>query len=82
MAVVRKPSGEGWPVIEGVLRLALGLLELLLKGIDLLPILEDFLFLLREVRSLGDYQPRISIKSKTRPPRAAHYLPLANFDCM
>lgn len=55
MAVVGKPSGKGRPIIESILRLALGKLELLLKGIDLLPILKDFLFLLREVWSLGDY---------------------------
>jgi hypothetical protein len=56
MAVVRKSCSEGRAIIECVEGLALGELELLLECVDLLPILEHFLFLLGEVRSLGNYK--------------------------
>ena len=58
-------GSEGRTIIESVLRLALSKLELLLEGIDLLPVLKDFLFFLREVRSLRDYMIVI-----TQPQRA------------
>lgn len=54
MTVMRKTSGKGRSIVECVLRLALGKLELLLEGVDLLPILKNLLFLLGEVGSLGN----------------------------
>ena len=41
--------GEGRAIVEGELGLALAQLELLVEGVDLLPELEDFLFLIWEV---------------------------------
>ena len=55
MAIVGQPGSEWRSIVEGELGLALSKLELLLKGIDLLPVLEHFLFLVREAWSLGDY---------------------------
>jgi hypothetical protein len=54
MTIVREPSGERRPVIECIEGFALGELELLLEGVDVLPVLENFLFLLGEVRSFGN----------------------------
>jgi hypothetical protein len=53
---MRESCSEGRPIIEGVLGLSLGELQLLLEGVNLLPVFEDFLFFLREIRSLGDYR--------------------------
>lgn len=47
--------GEGRAIIERVQRLALSHLKLLLEGVDLIPVLEDFLFFLGEIGSLRDY---------------------------
>ena len=47
-------GGEGRAIVERVQGLALGQLELLLESVDLLPILQHFLFLLGEVGSLRD----------------------------
>mmetsp|Transcript_8452 Transcript_8452/g.14176 ORF Transcript_8452/g.14176 Transcript_8452/m.14176 type:complete len:410 (-) Transcript_8452:186-1415(-) len=54
VAVVGQSRGEGGPIIEGVGLPALGKLELLFEGVDLLPVLEDVLLLHGEVGSLGD----------------------------
>ena len=55
MTIMGEPGGKGRSIVKGVLWFSFGLLKLLLKGVDFLPILKHFLFLLREVRSLGDY---------------------------
>jgi len=55
MAVVRKSCSEGRTIVECVEGLALRELELLLESVDVLPVLENFLFLFGEVRSLGNY---------------------------
>jgi hypothetical protein len=48
VAVVREPRGEGRPVIEDVLRLVLGALQLGLEGLYLRPQLEDLLLVFGE----------------------------------
>ncbi len=54
MPVVGKPGGEGRAIVECVEGLALGEFQLLLESVDLLPVFQDFLFLLGEVGSLRD----------------------------
>ena len=56
MTVVGKTGGKGRAIVECVQGFALGEFQLLLECVDLLPILEHFLFLLGEVRSLGNYK--------------------------
>jgi len=56
MPVVGKPGGEGRAIVECVEGLTLRELELLLESVDVLPVLEHFLFLFGEVRSLGNYK--------------------------
>ena len=53
MAVVRESCGEGRTIVEGEFGLALGQLELLVEGVDLLPESQDVLLLRREVRLVG-----------------------------
>lgn len=52
MPVVRKASGEGRAIVEGKPRMMLRKLELLIKGINFIPIVKDFQFLSWEVWSL------------------------------
>jgi len=52
VAVVRRAGGEGRPVVEGVGRQVPRLLQLLLEGVDALPVLQRRLLLLREVDPL------------------------------
>ncbi len=47
-------SGEWGSIVERELGLILSELELLLESVDVLPILENFLFFLGEVGSLGN----------------------------
>ena len=54
MSVMGKPSGKGRPIVKGVQGLALSEFQLFVECVDLLPIFKHFLFLLREVGSLGD----------------------------
>mmetsp|Transcript_26727 Transcript_26727/g.33313 ORF Transcript_26727/g.33313 Transcript_26727/m.33313 type:complete len:503 (-) Transcript_26727:26-1534(-) len=54
VAVVRQSSSEGGAIVEGEFRLALAELELLLEGINLLPVGEHVLFLGGEVRLVGN----------------------------
>lgn len=53
MTVVRESSGKRRSIVESELGLVFGELELLLEGIDVVPELENFLFLLGEVGSFG-----------------------------
>ena len=55
MAVMRQSRGEGWPIIECELWLALGLAQLLMEGVDLGPVLQHFLLLGGEVRLVRNY---------------------------
>ena len=48
VAVVRAARGERWAVVERVLRLALGLAQLVLEGVDFLPELHGLLLALGE----------------------------------
>lgn len=48
VTIVGGSGGERRTVIKGIRRKVLGLLELLLEGVDLLPIVEDSFFFLRE----------------------------------
>ena len=54
MTVVGKTSGKGRAIVECVQGFALGEFQLLMECVDVLPIFQDFLFLLREVGSLRD----------------------------
>jgi hypothetical protein len=54
MTVVGKTGGKGRAIVECVQGFALGEFQLLLECVDLLPVFQDFLFLLREVGSLRD----------------------------
>ena len=54
VAVMRKTCCEWGAIVEGVQRLALGELKLLLEGVNFLPILKYFLLLCGEVGSLRD----------------------------
>ena len=54
VAVVGKSSREGRAIVERVRLLALGSPHLLLEGVDVLPVLENRLLLLGEVRSVGN----------------------------
>jgi hypothetical protein len=53
MSVVRGSSGEGRAVVEGVRREILRLLQLLLEGVDALPVFESLLLLLGEIDPFG-----------------------------
>ncbi len=55
VTIVRKTSSKGRAIVECILGLSLCEFELLLEGLDLLPILKNFLFFFGEVRSLRDY---------------------------
>lgn len=48
VAIVGGSSGKRRAVVKGIRRIVFGLLELLLEGVDLLPIVEDSFFFLRE----------------------------------
>ena len=54
MSVMGKAGGKGRPIVKGVQGLALSEFQLFVECVDLLPIFKHFLFLLREVGSLGD----------------------------
>lgn len=60
VAVMRKTCCEWGSIIEGVLGLTLGELELLLESVNLLPVLKYFLLLSGEVGSLRDYRFKVS----------------------
>ena len=80
MTVVRKSCGEGRAIVECVEGLALGELKLLLKSVDLLPVLEHLLFFFGEVRSLGNYRSN-EFRGITKSIVLLN-LPLANLECM
>ena len=56
MAVVGQARGEGRAIVEGELGLALALLELLVEGVDPLPVGQHVLLLGGEVRLVRNYQ--------------------------
>ena len=48
LPIVRHARGEGWAIVESVLRLPLTQLQGLIEGVDLLPIIQSLLLLARE----------------------------------
>lgn len=56
MAVMGCSGGEGGSVVEGEGRAILGEFELFVEGLDLVPVLEDFLFFLGEVGLFLNYE--------------------------
>ena len=61
MAVMRQSCGEGRPIVECELWLALGLAQLLMEGVDLGPVLQHFLLLGGEVWLVSHYSHGIKI---------------------
>ena len=61
VAIMRHSSGKWWAIIEGERWFVLGQFELLLECFDIFPVLEDFLFLLGEVRPFRHYRVNIII---------------------
>ena len=57
MAIMGETGGKWWSIEEGVgwTTFSLGSSVLLVEGINLLPVGEDFLLLLRELWSLRNY---------------------------
>jgi hypothetical protein len=49
MTIMRSSCSEWWSIIKSIGRKVFGLFKLLLEGIDLIPIFENFLLLLGEV---------------------------------
>jgi hypothetical protein len=59
VSVVRSSSGEGRTIVESVWREMSVLLQLFLEGVSILPILKNFLFLLREIDPFGSYMKEV-----------------------
>jgi hypothetical protein len=55
VAVVRQTSGKWRAIVEGVGLLSLSSPILLVERVNFFPVLKYFFFLLRKVRSFGDY---------------------------
>ena len=58
MAVMWQSRSEGRSIIEGKLRFALWLAQLLLEGVNLVPVLQHFLLFGREVWLVRHYEER------------------------
>jgi hypothetical protein len=80
MTIVRKAGGKGRSIVESVQRLALCEFKLLLESIDVLPVLKHLLFLIGEVRSLGNYD--LESLESVQESLSVSNLPLANLECM
>ena len=65
MAVMRETCSEWGPIVESVGLLAFRPSHLLVEGVDLLPVLEDFLFLLRKIWPFRHCK-RYDVKSQLR----------------
>lgn len=56
VTVMRKSSSKRWTIIESVKLLAFTAFHLLLKSINLFPVLQNLLFFFWEVRSIRNYK--------------------------